>query len=50
MFRNILQTLGSRFLIGLSNLAILLITTNLFGAEIKGEISLFVLSLSLIHI
>lgn len=47
MFRNILQTLGSRFLIGLSNLAILLITTNLFGAEIKGEISLFVLSISI---
>lgn len=46
MLRKIIHTLGSRVIMALCNLALLLITTRWMGPEVKGEISLFVLYLS----
>lgn len=46
MLRKIIHTLGSRVIMAVCNLALLLITTRWMGAEVKGEISLFVLYLS----
>lgn len=47
MIKNLIHTLSSRLVISLLNLALLFITTKLMGAGNKGEISLFVLNISL---
>lgn len=48
MLRKILFTVGSRLLMAIANLALLLITTQIMGAEVKGQISLFVLNISVL--
>lgn len=47
MFQKIVHTLGSRVIISILNVVLLLISTRMLGAEIKGEVSLLVLNFSL---
>ncbi|MEZ4720706.1 MAG: polysaccharide biosynthesis C-terminal domain-containing protein [Flavobacteriales bacterium] len=47
MLVKVIHTLGSRVLIAVLNLVLLVLTTNLMGAESRGQISLFILNLSL---
>ncbi len=48
MLNKIIHTVGSRALMALANLALLLITTRIMGAEVKGQISLFILNISVL--
>ncbi len=50
MIRSITHTLGTKVLTVLLQLALLFITTKLMGAEIKGQIGLLVLNLTLISL
>lgn len=50
MLYKIIHTVGGRAILGICNLAVLLITTRWLGAEIKGEISLLVLDISFVVI
>lgn len=47
MIKRITYTLGSRLILALLNVVLLLLTTRFMGAEAKGEISILVLNLSL---
>jgi O-antigen/teichoic acid export membrane protein len=47
LFQKIVHTLGSRVIISMLNVVLLLISTRLLGAEVKGEVSLLVLNFSL---
>ncbi|MCO4805320.1 MAG: polysaccharide biosynthesis C-terminal domain-containing protein [Flavobacteriales bacterium] len=50
MLNKIIHTLGSRFIIVILSLGMLIITTKILGAEVKGEISLLILNLSIVSI
>lgn len=50
MLNKIIHTLGSRFIIVMLSLGLLVITTKILGAEVKGEISLLILNLSIVSI
>ena len=48
MFKNILTTFSTKFLISIMNFILVVITSRFLGAEIRGEISLVVLALAII--
>lgn len=48
MFKNILTTFSSKFLIAIINFLLVIVTSKLLGASIRGEISLVVLGLAII--
>jgi O-antigen/teichoic acid export membrane protein len=48
MLKKILQTISTRVIVAIISFAIVVFTTNFFGAEGRGEISLFVLNLTLV--
>ena len=47
MFKKIAATLGTKVLITFINFLVVIITTNIMGAEIKGEVALLVLNITL---
>ncbi|PCJ83570.1 MAG: hypothetical protein COA57_10995 [Flavobacteriales bacterium] len=48
MLKKVIATIGSKFLMALANFAIVILTTQFLGAEGKGEVSLFVLNVTII--
>ena len=48
MFKNILTTFSSKFLIAIMNFVLVIVTSKYMGAEIRGEISLVVLAIAII--
>lgn len=50
MIHKIIMTIGSRVIMSAANLIILLITSNIMGAEVRGQISLFVLNISVLSL
>ena len=48
MLKKILQTISTRMIVAAISFAIVVFTTNFFGADGRGEISLFVLNLTLV--
>jgi O-antigen/teichoic acid export membrane protein len=50
MFNKIVHTLGSRLISALLSFILIILTTRFLGAEIKGEISLLILNVSMVNL